>query len=97
MSAGPGTGYWRARSAYTWYTEGGRPLPAAVRLRPLSRSLKMPDLEKSTCPGCGLQKPISETVAYDGYFNTSPECWQVHTDVLGSEFSNAWLLGGCIS
>ncbi len=32
-------------------------------------------------------------LVYDGYFNTSPECWHVYTEVLGSEFSDAWLFG----
>lgn len=37
--------------------------------------------------------PVNENAAYHGYFNTSPECWQVFTAVLGSEFSDAWLFG----
>jgi hypothetical protein len=51
----------------------------------------MPYVEESVCPGCGLRRPVTETLVYDGYFNTSPECWQVYTEVLGSEFSDAWL------
>lgn len=50
-------------------------------------------LRESTCPGCGLQMPVSDTAAYQGYYNTSPECWDVYTEVLGSEFSNAVLFG----
>lgn len=49
--------------------------------------------QKSTCPGCGLHMPISDRAAYQGYYNTSPECWDVYTEVLGSEFSNAALFG----
>lgn len=37
--------------------------------------------------------PITDDVVYDGYYNTSPECWQVYTEVLGSEFSDALLYG----
>ena len=47
----------------------------------------------STCAGCGLKMPLSDTAAYDGYYNTSPECWEVYTEVLGTEFSNAVLFG----
>ncbi|MFQ5652885.1 MAG: DUF5946 family protein [bacterium] len=48
---------------------------------------------ESICPGCGLGMPASNTAVYDGYYNTSPECWEVYTEVLGSEFSNAVLFG----
>ncbi len=37
--------------------------------------------------------PVSDTAAYHGYYNTSPECWSVYTEVLGSEFSNEVLFG----
>ena len=37
--------------------------------------------------------PRQESAVYDGYFNTSPECWGVFTEVLESEFSNALLFG----
>ena len=37
----------------------------------------MTDLRESTCPGCGLRMPVSDTAAYEGYYNTSPECWDV--------------------
>ena len=37
--------------------------------------------------------PVSETASYEGYYNTSPECWSVYTEVLGAEFSNAFLFG----
>jgi hypothetical protein len=48
---------------------------------------------ESTCPGCGLRIPISERAAYDGYYNTSPDCWSVYTEVLGAEYSDAVLFG----
>jgi hypothetical protein len=37
--------------------------------------------------------PKSATASYDGYYNTSPECWEVYTEVLGAEFSNAIIFG----
>jgi hypothetical protein len=46
-----------------------------------------------TCPGCGLQMPVGPTASYNGYYNTSPECWEVYTEVLGAEFSNAIIFG----
>ena len=48
---------------------------------------------ESTCPGCGLTMPISETAVYDGYYNTTPECWSVYTEVLGEDFGNAVRFG----
>lgn len=33
--------------------------------------------------------PVRATAAYDGYYNTSPECWAVYTEVLAAEFGNA--------
>ncbi|HEU5180795.1 MAG TPA: DUF5946 family protein [Candidatus Polarisedimenticolia bacterium] len=44
------------------------------------------------CPGCGLEMPGSQAV-YDQYYNASPECWSVYTEVLGAEFQNAPLFG----
>lgn len=44
------------------------------------------------CPGCGLELPRSHRT-YDGYFNTSPECWSVFEEVLGAEYQNAPLFG----
>lgn len=37
--------------------------------------------------------PASKRATYDGYFNASPECWSVFTEVIGAEFSNAVLFG----
>jgi len=48
---------------------------------------------ESICPGCTLAMPRQESAGYDGYFNASPECWGVFTEVLESEFSNAVLFG----
>ncbi len=47
----------------------------------------------SVCPGCRLEMPYSETVVYEGYYFTSPECWSVYTEVLAAEFSNVILFG----
>jgi hypothetical protein len=51
----------------------------------------MSAIEESICPGCGLRMPISANASYDGYYNTSAECWGVYSEVLGTEYSNALL------
>jgi hypothetical protein len=45
------------------------------------------------CPGCGLTMPRRDTARNDGYYNASPECWSVYTEVLAAEYSNAVLFG----
>ena len=45
------------------------------------------------CPGCGLEMPLRETAVNSSYYNTSPECWTVYTEVLASEYSNALIFG----
>jgi hypothetical protein len=50
-------------------------------------------MSETRCPGCGLTMPASDRITYDGYFNTSQECWSVFTEVIGAEFSNAVLFG----
>ncbi len=37
--------------------------------------------------------PGDGKAAYDGYYNVSPECWALFTEVLGTEFSNALIFG----
>jgi hypothetical protein len=37
--------------------------------------------------------PVGGVPRYDGYFNTSPGCWKVFTEVLASEYGNAVLFG----
>ena len=37
--------------------------------------------------------PRRVNACYAGDYNTSPECWEVFTEVLGKEFSNAVLFG----
>ena len=50
-------------------------------------------MSETRCPGCGLTMPASDRIAYDGYFNATPECWSVFTEVIGAEFNNAVLFG----
>lgn len=45
----------------------------------------------SVCPGCGARLPADPSAVYDGYFNTSPECWHVFERVLAAEFSDVVL------
>ncbi len=52
-----------------------------------------PIMSESRCPGCGLTMPKRETATYHGYYNASPECWLVYTEVLAAEYSNAVLFG----
>ncbi len=37
--------------------------------------------------------PVTDKLEYRGYFNTSPECWSVFTEVVGHEFGDAVLYG----
>ena len=37
--------------------------------------------------------PRRDNAHYDGGYNTSPECWDVFTEIIGKEFGNALLLG----
>ena len=46
-----------------------------------------------TCPGCGLEMPLRENAVNGGYYNASPECWAVYTEVLANEYSNALIFG----
>ena len=45
------------------------------------------------CPGCGLVMPRRDAATSHGYYNASPECWLVYTEVLAAEYSNAVLFG----
>jgi hypothetical protein len=49
-------------------------------------------MTETFCPGCGLRMPPTDK-PFDGYYNASPECWSVFTEVVGAEFSNAVLFG----
>jgi hypothetical protein len=44
---------------------------------------------QAACPGCRMKMPPDESAAYDGYYDCSPECWGVYSEVLGQQFSNA--------
>ncbi len=37
--------------------------------------------------------PARDDFLYEGYYNTSPECWLVYTEVIGAEFNHAVLYG----
>ena len=50
-------------------------------------------MDLATCPGCGLEMPARSGAANPGYYNASPECWSVYTEVLGKEFSSPPLFG----
>lgn len=49
--------------------------------------------ETIACPGCGLHMPARAGSTTHGYYNASPECWAVYTEVLAAEYSNAVLFG----
>ena len=53
----------------------------------------MTPLREVACPGCGLRMPASDNASYDGYFNTSGECWSVFTEVLGAEYNDPFIFG----
>ena len=48
---------------------------------------------ESICSGCGLSMPARENAQARSYYNTSPECWDLYTEVLATEYSNAFLFG----
>lgn len=45
------------------------------------------------CPGCALRMPVRAALTAHGYYNASPECWSVYTEVLGAEYSHAVIFG----
>ena len=47
----------------------------------------------AVCPGCGLLMPQKESLECNSYYNVSPECWELYTEVLAAEYSNAFLFG----
>jgi len=49
-------------------------------------------MEMSTCPGCGLEMPLSGR-SYNRKFNASAECWSLFEEVLAAEFQNPVLFG----
>ena len=47
-------------------------------------------MDESVCPGCATSLPIAQ-VLYEGYFNTTPECWSLFTEVQGKQYGNVLL------
>ena len=54
--------------------------------------MSTPALQMRSCPGCGLEMPLSQRV-YDRKFHASAECWSVFEEVLAAEFQNSVLFG----
>jgi Family of unknown function (DUF5946) len=50
-------------------------------------------VEDSVSSGCGLSMPARHTTAARSHYNVSAECWDLYTEVLGTEYSNASLFG----
>ena len=50
-------------------------------------------LQETVCPGCGLKMPAGQTTTFRSYYRTNAECWDLYTEVLGTEYSNAILFG----
>src|ERR1041385_2746243 len=50
-------------------------------------------LQQSVCPGCGLSMPARGGTPTRSYYNASAECWDLYTEVLATEYSNAVLFG----
>jgi hypothetical protein len=50
-------------------------------------------LQEIICPGCGLRMPAGKATTARCYYNASVECWDLYTEVLGAEYSNAVLFG----
>jgi hypothetical protein len=51
------------------------------------------DIGERICPGCGVGMPLRPGATNDSYYNASPECWSVYTEVLGAEYSHAVIFG----
>jgi hypothetical protein len=47
-------------------------------------------VDESICPGCATSLPSSQLL-YEGYFNTTPECWSLFTEVQGKQYGNVLL------
>lgn len=50
-------------------------------------------MTETICPGCGLRMPKTDKPFYHKYYNASPECWGLYTEVLSFEYSNPVLFG----
>jgi hypothetical protein len=49
--------------------------------------------DQVVCPGCGLIMPRGASREKHAYFNASPECWSVYTEVLAVEYSDGAVFG----
>ncbi len=49
--------------------------------------------DNTTCPGCGVSSSPVAVPPYDGYYNTTPGCFAIFTQVCGREFGNAIVFG----
>ena len=47
-------------------------------------------MDESICPGCAASLSSSQLL-YEGYFNTTPECWSLFTEVQGKQYGNVLL------
>ncbi len=45
-------------------------------------------MQETTCPGCGLTLTVTDTPAKVGYFNCSPECWVVWSEIIAAEYGS---------
>jgi hypothetical protein len=79
-----------AMSMFSKFDSAGRSAELGL---PAVTSTPIMNAIESLCPGCGLRMPRCPDAVYDGYFNTTPECWDVFTEVVGKEFGNAMLFG----
>ena len=59
----------------------------------VGRIFLMTVLQETVCPGCGLKMPANKNPNYRSYYRTNAECWDLYTEVLGTEYSNAILFG----
>ena len=48
----------------------------------------MAEYRESVCPRCGLRLPVKKSASSHRYINASPECWDLFTEVLATEYSN---------
>ncbi len=74
----------RLRATETEVLQGGLCSPGSGEL--------VMAVQMRTCPGCGLEMPLSER-SYDRKFHASAECWSVFEEVLAVEFQNGVLFG----
>lgn len=64
-----------------------------ISLQPYTDDVQATSGGERVCPGCALHMPVRPALAAHGYYNASPECWSVYTEVLGAEYSHVVLFG----